>query len=184
MYNKKNSKKLLLVIFGLVALLQLTAAVLPSLRSEIAYAIGDEYRFKTMAYDPADPFRGRYLRFTIDTSTVDKASEQAIFPDPYQGYNQPCYLTIKTAADGLAYFDQVLAQPPTDNRPYLKARYQYGSYDLPIGHYYVDENVAPKAEKAFFENPEDCTILLRIHKGTSVVTGMYLGDFLIDKIEF
>ena len=87
--HKKNSKKLLLVIFALVALLQLTAAVLPSLRSEIAYAIGDEYRFKNHGLRPAIPFAALpevYHRY----STVDKASEQAISPILIR-LNQPCY---------------------------------------------------------------------------------------------
>jgi len=126
------------------------------------------------------------LRFNVDTSTVDKASEKEVFPDPYEPgmYNRPCYLTIKTGADGLAYFDRVLAKPPADDTPYIKVRYGYGSYDLPIGHYYIDESIAARAEKAFQENQDNCTIVLRIYKGTSVVTGMYIGDFLIDNIEF
>lgn len=180
----KLNKKTALLLFVLLSIVMLAAATYPSIRSEMAARIGETYKFKTVAFDPADPFRGRYLQFALNTSTVDKASERALFPDQYTSYGKPCYLTIQVAEDGIAYFDKVLAEPPTDGSDYLKARYQYGSYDLPIGHYYVDENVAPAAEKAFFENPDNCFIILKVEKGTSVVTGMYLGELLIDDVEF
>lgn len=171
-------------LFLLFALAALFIVINPSLQGELTARSGTEYRFPVMAYDPADPFRGRYLQFTLDTSTVDRASEEALFEESAAGFSRPCYLTIEVDPSGLAYFDKVLAKPPEDGRDFVKARYRYGQYQLPLGHYYLPEELAPQAEKAFFENLGQTHIILKVRKGTTVVTGMYLGDTLIENVQF
>lgn len=177
----KPGKTTLLLLFLLLAALQIGLSVYPSIRSEAALQSGQEYKFKTEAYDPADPFRGRYLQFRLDTAAVKNRLE---IDDSRGAGQQICYLTIAVGSDGIAYFDEALPKPPADGVDYIKARYRYGNYDLPMEQYFVDEAIAPAAERAFFDHPNDCYILMRVQRGTAVVTGMYVGDLLIDQVDF
>lgn len=177
----RPSKVLLLLLFLLLAALQVGFSIYPSIRSESAARNGQAYKFRTEAYDPADPFRGRYLQFRLDTSAVKNRLD---IDESRSAGRQICYLTITVGSDGIAYFDEALPKPPDDGRDYIKARYRYGSFDLPMQQYFLDEETAPAAEQAFFADPNNCFIILRVQKGTSVVTGMYVGDLLIDQVEF
>jgi uncharacterized membrane-anchored protein len=179
----KPAKTLILLLFLLLAALQVGLSIYPSIRSESAARNGQEYKFRTEAYDPADPFRGRYLQFRLDTSAVKNRLEIDESESRSAG-RQICYLTIAVGQDGIAYFDEALPKPPADGKDYIKARYRYGSFDLPMQQYFLDEETAPAAEQAFFADPNNCFIILRVQKGTAVVTGMYVGDLLIDKVEF
>lgn len=132
----KPGKTTLLLLFLLLAALQIGLSVYPSIRSEAALQSGQEYKFKTEAYDPADPFRGRYLQFRLDTAAVKNRLE---IDDSRGAGQQICYLTIAVGSDGIAYFDEALPKPPADGVDYIKARYRYGNYDLPMEQYFVDE---------------------------------------------
>jgi len=174
-------KKTCLLLFLLLAVVQLTVSVYPSFRSEAAARSGQEYKFKTEAFDPADPFRGRYLQFRLDTTAIKNRLQTDA---AHASTRQICYLTIAKSSDGIAYLDEALPAPSADGVDFIKARFQYGEFNLPLGQYFLDETAAPAAEKAFFAHPNDCYILLKVQKGTTVVTGMYVGDLLIDQINY
>ncbi len=68
---------------------------------------------------------------------------------------QKVYALIEIGADGYAKFNGV-GTSPTEKGPYLTARVDYVSGAdahllLPIDHYYMEESVAPAAEKAYRE---------------------------------
>lgn len=120
---------------------------------------GTAYRFRTAPVDPADPFRGRYV-------TLDFSAAQIVVPPTWRPMTgAKLYAPVAVGADGFA----VLGLPQT-SRPaqgdWLVVRLRWrdeerreARVDLPFDRYYLDEQLAPAAERLYRERnlvtPED-----------------------------
>lgn len=163
-----NKKKFLLLVA--IFLIQLFCISYISISYEITALTGKEYQFKIEGYDPVDPFRGRYLAYTISTDKViDELGE----------YAGKCYITIGIDEKGYAYLDRAFAQRPQGKDYIVVRRYRYGGYDIPFTRYYVNEDKALEAEELFQKNPDDAYIIIRVKKDKSIAESLFIGNIKI-----
>src|SRR4051794_25624362 len=104
-----------LILFGLVALVQLAAPASMIWKREQTLRHGSLWRFRTAPVDPVDAFRGRYIALQFEAESVE------IPPPTNAGFNEMVFVTLRQSADGFAEIDQVLsARPPGDT--FIEAR--------------------------------------------------------------
>jgi uncharacterized membrane-anchored protein len=118
---------------------------------------GVTYRFECEPIDPRDPFRGQYLILSFKEDTWRCA---ACDNDTIPAYG---YVLLTTGADGYAKVDTLLWEPPAAG-DYVqvelspvwlterKIRIQYR-----FDRFYLNEQIAQKAEQAYFEAVNDST---------------------------
>jgi uncharacterized membrane-anchored protein len=110
-------------------------------------ANGKKFHFETEPVDPKDPFRGNfislYFKATDFTST-----------ETWNGYEE-AYVILTADSNGFAQIKQISRTEPDDEDvSYIKATvYSSGensvSVDYPFDRFYLEENVAPEAEKVY-----------------------------------
>ncbi|MDF2594120.1 MAG: hypothetical protein K0R69_461 [Clostridia bacterium] len=168
MFEKNKRFLLLIVIF----LIQFFTIVSLSLSYEAAARQGNAYKFKIEGYDPIDPLRGRYLDYMIDTETIE---------DTLGDYTGKCYITLAKDQEGYAYLDKVYKEKPKGVDYITANKYGLDYYETPFTKYYINEDIALKAEEMIRNNREDSYVLVKIKNGKSIVEGLYVKDKLIDK---
>jgi hypothetical protein len=130
--------------WGLLALAIVAQLALPLRyiwRGQQALAQGTPYRLATAPVDPYDPFRGRYVALGFRAFPRIAASQPG----------EVWYLPIAAGADGYAVFGTALRERPASG-DYLRLRadaLQRGWLRPPFDRYYLDESLAPEAERAY-----------------------------------
>jgi hypothetical protein len=166
--------KLTWIVFAVMVVAQWLAPMSLIRKHEQVLTQGEIVKFKCGAPDPFDPLRGRYL-----TVRVEDAHATMPKPSPFKG-GETVYATITVGADGFALFDTIYAEPPTSGL-YLKCKLPGYLYDaprvlmeVPIERYYVNEEVAPKADewlsKVRSERGGITWVEVKILKGSAVIT--------------
>jgi len=166
-------QRLRLALFTVVALVQLAVAGGAILRSELALRTGEAFRFRIQPVDPVDAFRGRYvaIRFAIDRAPV--ADDLELRP----GKRVFAPIEILGRAD---------VAPPVGG-PYLRLR-ATGIYpdeegnrfvwvSMPFRRYYMDEDLAPKAERAVWggrRGQREAFVSIRVRDGVGVIEELYV----------
>lgn len=190
---KKNLK---LIVFVVLAILQL---IIPSqiiLSRELVLKYGQEYKFRVEPIDPYDPFRGRYLYINVANTEV------TVDDDREYHSNQTIYVLIENDEKGFANFSGIRLSPP-ESGDYIKTKVFYVGYEsydkemgpsgkrvvhfkVPFERYYMPEKDAPSAEKIYNEktsqgNTEDVYVSVRIRKGSAVLDKLFIGDKTIEE---
>jgi len=177
-----NNKKLLLIVFILVALWQLYIPAKMIYDSEKTLFAGKEYKFKTAPIDPNDPFRGKYIALRYEDNLTQVQN------DENWTRNETIYIILSTDKDGYARIHSVSKSKPEDNSDFVKAKVSYHSndnknvnIDYPFNRFYMEESKAPAAEKVYSESLADTTkvayALIYIKDGEAVIK-----DVLIDGV--
>lgn len=176
-----NSKKIILPVFILIALVQLYVPAKMIWNREEIIETGIEYKFKTAPVDPNDPFRGKYITLSYDENTVEIKNEK----DWKRG--EEIYVYFTTDHDGFAKIKSVLKEKPTNNQDFLKAKVRFVSgdssnkltIDYPFDRFYMEESKAYDAELTYRQTQIDTSkityALVSIKNGEAV-----LKDILID----
>ncbi len=118
-------------------------------RGQSTLAEGTAYRFRTAPVDPIDPFRGRYVTLDFDAArvTVDGAAQR---------YKQGQRLYAAVLVDDAGDAQLAAPQDKAPDGDYLEVRVQWINDDevgllLPFDRYYLDEHLAPEAERVYWE---------------------------------
>jgi len=173
-------RKLRLALFTIVALVQIAVAGGAILRSELALRTGEAFRFRIQPVDPVDAFRGRYvaIRFAIDRAPV--ADDLELRP------KKRVFVPIEIDADGFAILGRADVEPPARGSYLrLQAGGIYPDEDgnrfvwvsMPFGRYYMDENLAPEAERAVWGGPRgqrEAFVSVRVRDGIGVIEDLYV----------
>lgn len=174
-----NRHKMMLLMFGCLAVIQISVPVSMIIRQESILAAGPEYRFKTAPVDPFDAFRGRYVAIRL---LEDRVPYDLSYRDLTQG--QRVFALIASGSDGFSRFSGITAKEPK-NAPYLAARISYKDAKnvylrFPIDRYYMDELKAPKADELYSnrgrDNRQNAYVVVAIVKGSPVVKKLIIGD--------
>ncbi|MEM9830725.1 MAG: GDYXXLXY domain-containing protein [Bacteroidota bacterium] len=177
------NKKTILILFILLALVQLYVPAKMILSREEVIASGSEYKFKTAPVDPYDPFRGRYIILNFQEINVPVAD----LSDWKEG--DDVYAVLGTDEEGFAIFTEALKSPPDADQDYLATQVEYIVENeekgllliLPFNRYYMEEFKAPAAEQAYREagnsTGRKAYALVMIKEGEAV-----LKDVLIDGV--
>ena len=95
------------IAYLFASLLILTVVSAKIVRAEVAYRLGKSYRFPVQAYDPRDPFRGRYLALQMES--VARSSD---IPGGRTSGPLSCRVSIVVDEKGKARFDHLSSEPP------------------------------------------------------------------------
>ena len=173
------------IIFLLYAVIILLVPIYLVVKSEGILTNGTLYKFKPQAYDPFDPFRGKFLRVNYDTEGI-KSDE-----DIEEG--DRVYVSIGIDNEGYAFFDKAYKNPPSEG-DYLHTivtyvyynDYEYiqeeGASSLEMGieipdhmnKYFINENKALDAENVFRWKREEIYIGVRILNGEARIQDIYV----------
>ena len=171
-------------VLVVVALVQLAVPVTMICQHQALLRTGRAYKFRTRPVDPADAFRGRYVRLAFEQ---DHAPWRA--PDAVQ-YGMELFAQVVEGADGFAVIGEVAPVRPTQG-DYLKvatAWHEWGTkagsvhFTLPFDRYYLAEGKAPQAEKIYREhNARHLTnantyVVVRIKDGAAALAELYVAD--------
>ena len=173
-----TGRTLRLVLFIVVAAIQLTVAAGAIIRSEVALRTGETFRFKLQPVDPVDAFRGRYvaLRFVED---------HAPLPDGLTQLNQrKVYVPLVDDGDGFATFGPVALEPPADGA-YLRLRsgVEYVDDDgrpvvslaVPFRRYYMTEKLAKEVDRSLWRRGQrPAWVTVKVHAGTGVIDDLFV----------
>ncbi|NVK63805.1 MAG: GDYXXLXY domain-containing protein [Flavobacteriales bacterium] len=176
-----------------------------ALSSQNVLSNGKQYKFKPMAYDPFDPFRGKYLRINYETNFI---------PTKF-GFDEreTIYVSIAEDEEGFAYFEEGFKSPPKD-KDYLETTVSFSSgadeltrdlermmdgdedidfedmdtrqrvnIKIPnnMNKYFINEDDALKAERVLEKEREHIYIAVRILDGEARLEDIYVHDQPIKK---
>ena len=175
------SKKIVLIVFVLVALAQLYVPAKMIWNREDILATGIEFKFRTAPVDPHDPFRGKYidLNYEENTFTVSKAEGWLI--------GESIFVILTTDSSGFAKIESVSKRKPASNVNFIKTKVRYVfmrdstelTIDYPFDRFYMEESKAYDAEVTYRDTQRDTSIntyaLVSVKNGEAV-----LKDVLID----
>lgn len=143
-------KALPLIIFGIAALAQWAAPLSQIWTHERTLTQGTLIKLKCSAPDPYDPLRGRYLAVRPEQREADVPAGLKLERGAH------VYATLTAGADGLATVSSLSLTPPTSGDFIrVKTGYAYESKATilwPFERFYINEKLAPEADKWFAEN--------------------------------
>jgi uncharacterized membrane-anchored protein len=169
-------KKLPLLIFGLVALAQLSVPAMLAWGRVQTLAHGRVWKFRTAPVDPEDAVRGRYVQLRMMAEDFTQA-EKLVGVDHV-------YAVLKETPDGFALIDHTSTTPVSgDNVIQVEPG---GNWDdvqhirIPLSQFWVTEKIAPEAEKAYRENSrrgkENAYVTVRVRNGDAALEQLYIDD--------
>jgi uncharacterized membrane-anchored protein len=183
-----SSKKISLIAFVLIALVQLYVPTKMILDREVILENGTVYKFKTAPVDPSDPFRGKYitLNYEINSFEVDSSEEWS--------NGELVYIILTTDLDGFASIQSVSKLRPSEGTDYLKTTVDYISsgktkklsFNYPFDRFYMKESLASNAELAYEMSLRETTpltyALVSIKDGESVLKDVMIDSLSINEV--
>ncbi|GAA6137057.1 hypothetical protein NBRC116583_08040 [Arenicella sp. 4NH20-0111] len=185
--------KIALVVLVCLVQLAVPASIIYSYEDTLSK--GTEYRFKVRPVDPADPFRGRYVRLGFD----EENTRDRVIPMPgiesIPKKQRFAFASIAVGEDGLAKVVAVTGAPPQSG-DYIKVKTTVYSNKLyrinfPFDRYYAEESKAPNIENVVFNTrnlgeERLITAQVFINQGRGVISELYVDgqtihDFLDEK---
>lgn len=172
--------KIKLILFALVAVIQLLVPLYMVWLWEDTLLTGNQYQWQTAPVDPYDALRGRYLDLRF------KETQGSVAVNEHLSYGQTAYATIGVNNHGFAYINSVSATKP-ETGDYVEVKTLAMSGDkvhvtVPFKRYYIRENLAPLAETAYHKSGgKDGSVTVRIKNGRGVVEQLYIGNQTLDE---
>jgi len=168
-------KTLPFLIFGIAVLAQWAAPLSQIWTHEKVLTQGTLIKLKCTAPDPYDPLRGRYL------AVRPNQNEAAVSAGVELQQGAQVYAVLVTGADGFATVSSLSPTPPASG-DYLRVRSGYvydhkARIEWPFDRFYVNEKLAPEADKWFAENirsTQGITAEVRVLNGRAVLEDLSL----------
>jgi len=168
-------KSLPILIFVLVALAQLGVPASMAWNRVQTLTHGRVWKFKTAPVDPEDAVRGRYVRLSYDV-------DRFIGNEKFQS-GDSVYAVLKENADGFAEVDRLTNKKVGgDNSVKVQAWWlnDRENISFPFDQYWVTEQDAPAAEKAYAENSrrgqQNAFVTVRVHNGDAALEQLYINN--------
>lgn len=181
------NKKILLWLLGLLFLAQLAVPAYMIANREMTLAGGKQFKFKAAPVDPYDPFRGRYVSLNFDTGEIPATDNGDYL------YGDTVFAVMETDENGYARFTAVSKEKPAAG-DYMEVRVANTTGDankkmirvrLPFDRYYMDEELAPEAEKEYSErlreNTAEIYVTVRVVSGAAVLERLYIDGTPIEE---
>ena len=193
-----NRQRMVIVATALCLVIQLAVIGSVIVSGNLTLSRGIECRFKASGYDPSDPLRGRYLRFTaeIRTENIDESisrdrwGQKAYFqfsetPDE-SGYTRVLRCASKPSNDGVwvgpvpMYIDSSLSLNDKGEQEswedFMKRRdaSPKAAFARLPEKFYVPEDKAPILEKNLQKN--GAVAVYRVYKGKILLADLQVTD--------
>lgn len=160
------------------ALLVVAQCVVPAMRIvkfETVLRKGVPYRFRCRPVDPFDAFRGRYVRVFPELGSVVWRGEKL-------RRGATVYVALRQGCDGFAEPTEATLTPPPSG-DYIAGYHLWSATDdtirveLPFDRYYMPENLALHAEKAYREgvSGSNAWLVVRVKDGAGVIENLYVN---------
>lgn len=178
-------KRLNLIAIGfiVVVLAQIAVPAFMIARHEHTLRSGERFLFQCAPIDPVDVFRGRYVALTFAQDTADGGNLDFTS-------NGNAFAEVIVADDGYARLGRLFKAPPASGT-FLRVKVAWWHrvdpesgngnlvrVSLPFNRYYMEENLAIGAEKAYLgldsEGPSRAHAAVRILNGYAVIEDLYL----------
>jgi uncharacterized membrane-anchored protein len=180
-----NRQRFAVVVFILIAGVQLAVAASSIVKRELALRYGEVYRFRTAPVDPLDAFRGRYVLLAFEERTAVLTLSEGEMVER----NQLLWVTIAVETDGFARLTSASLVRP-DDTPVLRCRAANTMRSsgevrlrLPFSRYYMEESKAAAAEDAYRrqvrQEESNAYVAVRVRDGFAVIEELYLDDLPI-----
>jgi hypothetical protein len=178
-----------MVLFLLVVLVQVAVPANEIASREMTLRTGTPVKFRTAPVDPADAFRGRYVWLSVAENSAPVPVGTTVRA------GDRVYALIETDADGFARFTGLSATRPPSGL-YLattvtaldmpSAGAPRVRLDLPFDRFYLEESLAPEAERAYQQataaGQQQAYIVVRLRDGQGVIEDLYIQDKPIRQI--
>ena len=164
---------------------------------------GEEVKMKLKAFDPYDAFRGRFINIDLDFGSYKlpkPAPRDKVFPTNSDYRTQfPVNIILEKDKDGFAYIKELsfdLKKKYPDDAIIMRGRIRYWDVEsesrynfstanitalnprIHIDRFYMNESLAPEAEKALNNAKirEKAYALIKIKDKIPVIENIYIGD--------
>ncbi len=184
-----NNRKLMLVAFIAVALIQLYIPASMIFGREQILSSGKEFKFRAAPVDPNDPFRGKYLTLNFLSNTVEVRNEKE------WTLNESVYVILTTNQAGFAEIKAISKKKPKDTRDFVRAKVGNLIFDdahkltieYPFVRFYMEETKAPLAEIKYNNAVRDSTVvtyaLVSVKNGEAVIKDVLIDGVPIDRYQ-
>ena len=179
-----RNKIIIVIIFILCSFFQLAFVFSIVFTSNSILQNGKEYKFKLIAHDPFDFFRGKYLFLNYD----DRALTYLTSADYKLG--DTVYVQYDVGKDGFAFLSSIETKRPSHTKDFLKACIHDNSYKLKEEHtyiknpfsnrWYMNENEVKNAEK-LYRKSEETYAIISIKNGQARIKNIYFDDVPISE---
>lgn len=168
-------RMLRIVIFAIVALLQLSVPASMIWNRERTLKQGRVWKFRTAPVDPIDAIRGRYIALRFDAEEFTQVED-------FRDGN--VYVTLKENADGFAEVAHATEKPEAGDNV-VSARGGYNDAPkrrvyFPFDHYWVSERDAVAADAAYAKNTtrekHNAYVTVRVRSGDAAIEELYIDD--------
>ena len=159
-------KKTLLVVLLLTLLVQISVPIYMIWEKYDVLKNGTEVKVKVESIDPYDAFRGRYVSLWYDND---------LKYDETKGK----YGVLEINQDGFAIVKKVVKERPK-NGLYLTSE-DDDYFRFPFDRYYMEETLAPMAEKVLVEEKE-AYVTIRIKGDKAIISGLYIEGKPIESL--
>jgi len=164
--DKIGTKKLIIPLLIVAFAIQWCAPVYAIAHKYNILRTGEEFKFSVRPIDPVDAFRGRYVSLNSPMGFSENGK----------------YGALAVGEDGYAYVSEVMDDKPKSG-PYVKNSGKYW-FRLPIDRYYMEENLAPRAEALMRRSRfnGEAYVTVRVKNGELVISGLYVDGVAIEDI--
>ncbi len=164
---KKNIK---LAVLAAIVVLQLGLVARQIVRFEGALASGEEIRLRIGGYDPVDPFRGRYLQFSL-TDVRQSALPSWLLAKKLS--DRDCWLKLAGTEAGYHVVESASLSRKV-GKGWIEVHFDSdGRLIPPVSRFYLNEEDAPRGE-ALLRNTKEALVTVKVERGTILVTGLVL----------
>lgn len=184
-----KNKKIIIILFVIVALVQLYVPAKMIFDSENVLKKGVAYKFEAAPVDPNDPFRGKFINLRFKENSIQVA-DQSEWKD-----NEQVYVILGKNNEGYAKIAYITKEIPKNTSDYVKASIDIVSDDksnmvyveYPFDRYYMEETKAYEAELTYNEAIRDTAIhdtyaLVYVKNGEAVLQDILIDDISIKEI--
>lgn len=154
-----SNKKIIIII--VILIIQILTPVYLIVNKHYQLRDAETYKITVIGNDPYDLLRGKYITTRVDINYSDEYDWVNAYK--YISIDEDGYMVVDDSSDSLL-----------ENKNYFT--------NLEIDRYYVNENLASKAEQYMIDNPdEEYYLTVKIKEGEYQVTGLYVNDIPIEE---
>ena len=178
-----KNKKITFLIFILIVMAQLYVPLQMIYNQEDIIKSGKEFRFQTIPLDPYDPFRGKHITLFF------KEREITVQKNIKWHSGETVFATLTTDKNGFAKISSISKIKPKNSKSYIKSKISLGYInsviiiDFPFNRYYMNEDIAQKAEKIYQEfsikKKNETYALVAVKNGEAVLKDVRINDVSI-----
>ena len=178
-----KNKKITLLIFILVIVAQFYVPLQMMFNQEDIMKTGTEFKFQTAPIDPYDPLRGKYITLFF------KEREITVQNNIKWRSSESVFATLTTDKNGFAKISSISKMKPKNSESYIKTKISLGYMnskiiiDFPFNRYYMNEDIAQKAEKIYQEfsikKKNETYALVAVKNGEAVLIDVRINEVSI-----